>query len=56
MNGSYLIVMALPNDTSVMVGKRRAINFKKGSYAYVGSVLNGLDQRMSYLMTIILIR
>ena len=47
MNGTYLLVMTLPNDASVMVGKRGVINFKKGSYAYVGSALNGLDQRIN---------
>jgi Uri superfamily endonuclease len=47
MNGSYLIVMTLPNDTSVIVGKRGMINFRKGSYVYVGSALNGLEQRIN---------
>ena len=38
--------MTLPKDTSVMVGKLGVLHFKKGCYAYVGSALNGLDQRI----------
>jgi Uri superfamily endonuclease len=52
MNGTYLLIMALPKDTSVMVGKHGTLHFKKGCYAYVGSALNGLDQRIQrYLRT-----
>lgn len=46
MNGTYLFVMILLNDISLNVGKRGTIHFKKGAYAYVGSALNGLDQRI----------
>jgi Uri superfamily endonuclease len=46
MKGTYLLIMALPKDSSVMVGKHGIIHFQKGCYAYVGSALNGLDQRI----------
>jgi len=46
MKGTYLVVMTLPKDTSVMVGKHGILHFKKGCYAYVGSALNGLEQRI----------
>lgn len=46
MKGIYLLIMTLPKDTSVRVGKREVIHFKKGCHAYVGSALNGLDQRI----------
>jgi len=46
MKGSYLLIITLPKDTSIMVGKRRMLQFKKGCYAYVGSALNGLEQRI----------
>jgi Uri superfamily endonuclease len=46
MKGTYLLILTLPKDTSVMVGKRGLLHFKKGYYAYVGSALNGLDQRI----------
>jgi Uri superfamily endonuclease len=46
MKGTYLLIMTLPKDSSVMVGKHGIIHFQKGCYAYVGSALNGLDQRI----------
>ena len=46
MKGTYLLIMMPPEETSIKVGKLGAIHFKKGSYAYVGSALNGLDQRI----------
>ncbi|MCJ7698305.1 MAG: GIY-YIG nuclease family protein [Thermoplasmata archaeon] len=46
MKGTYLLLMTLPKDTSVMVGKQGLLHFKKGCYAYVGSALSGLDQRI----------
>jgi Uri superfamily endonuclease len=46
MKGSYLLVMELQNDTSVIVGKLGPIHFQKGCYVYVGSALNGLEQRI----------
>jgi len=46
MNGTYLLIITLPKDTTVMVGKQGLLHFKKGCYAYVGSALNGLDQRI----------
>jgi Uri superfamily endonuclease len=46
MKGTYLLIMKLPKKTSLMVGKLGVIQFKKGWYVYVGSALNGLDQRI----------
>jgi Uri superfamily endonuclease len=46
MKGTYLLVMELRDDTSIMVGKQGVVHFQKGYYAYVGSALNGLDQRI----------
>jgi Uri superfamily endonuclease len=46
MKGTYLLIMALPKDSSVMVGKHGIIHFKKGCYVYIGSALNGLEQRI----------
>jgi Uri superfamily endonuclease len=46
MKGAYLLVMTLPKDTSIMVGKQGVVHFQKGCYVYVGSALNGLDQRI----------
>ncbi len=46
MKGTYLLVMTLPDDTSLTVGRRGVIHFQKGCYAYVGSAFNGLEQRI----------
>jgi len=46
MKGTYLLLMILPKDTPIGVGKHGLLHFKKGCYAYVGSALNGLDQRI----------
>lgn len=46
MKGTYLLVMELYKDTSLMIGKHGVIHFQRGCYAYVGSALNGLDQRI----------
>ena len=46
MNGTYLLVMKLEKDALIAVGRRGVIGFKKGYYVYVGSALQGLDQRI----------
>ena len=46
MKGTYLLIMTLQKDMSIMVGKHGIVHLKKGCYAYVGSALNGLDQRI----------
>jgi len=48
MKGTYLLVLKLSNDISVMVGKRGVLDFKKGFYVYVGSALQGFDQRIRW--------
>jgi Uri superfamily endonuclease len=46
MKGTYLLFMKLHKDTSILVGKHGILHFKKGCYVYVGSALNGLEQRI----------
>jgi len=46
MRGSYLLLVELKNTEIIPVGKLGKIDFKKGFYIYVGSALNGLDQRI----------
>jgi len=46
MKGTYLLVMELTHDTSILIGKQGMIDFQKGYYTYVGSALNGLEQRI----------
>jgi Uri superfamily endonuclease len=46
MKGSYLLLLKLNKDTIIQVGKKREIFFSQGYYVYVGSALNGLEQRI----------
>ncbi len=46
MNGSYILLIELDEDNTIQVGKLGKIFFKKGFYLYVGSALNGLEQRI----------
>lgn len=46
MKGAYLLIVELPSDITLRVGKKEVVPFKKGSYGYVGSALNGLEQRI----------
>lgn len=46
MKGTYLLVLKLKKDISIIVGKLGFLHFQKGYYVYVGSALNGLEQRI----------
>lgn len=47
MEGSYALVIHLKNDRKITIGKLGSIAFKKGYYVYIGSALNGLEQRIA---------
>jgi len=47
MKGSYLLLMELSKDRKISVGKLGEIEFKKGIYVYVGSALNGIENRLN---------
>ncbi|MGB2843143.1 MAG: GIY-YIG nuclease family protein [Halobacteriota archaeon] len=46
MKGSYVLIIENHADAEVEIGKIGRIEFKKGFYAYVGSALSGLEQRI----------
>ena len=46
MKGSYLLIIELKDDKKIKIGKLGNIFFKKGYYIYVGSALNGIEQRV----------
>ncbi len=46
MRGSYILIVELKNDMIISIGKKGEKCFNKGYYIYVGSALNGLDQRI----------
>lgn len=48
MKGSYILVLNLENDKTILIGKKeQKMFFKKGFYIYIGSAMNGLEQRIS---------
>ena len=46
MRGSYILLIELKNNEIISIGKSRKAEFNRGYYAYVGSALNGLEQRI----------
>ncbi len=46
MKGTYVLIFENHADIEVEIGKMGCIAFKKGFYAYVGSALSGLEQRI----------
>lgn len=46
MKGSYLLLVELKENNVLRIGKLNKILFNKGFYVYVGSALNGLEQRI----------
>ena len=51
MKGVYVLVITVSKDIEVEVGALGKIDFKKGSYAYVGSAQKGLENRVSRHLT-----
>jgi len=43
--GSYILILDMP-ETRIKVGALGLLDFKEGTYCYVGSAMNGLDQRI----------
>jgi len=46
MKGTYVLIMENSEDREIEIGKLGPIAFRKGFYAYVGSALSGLSQRI----------
>ena len=45
--GAYVLLIELPTEETVIVGRLGQIHFRQGHYAYVGSALGGLRQRLA---------
>jgi len=45
--GCYLLLLDLPRDRRIQVGRLGRIAFKKGTYVYVGSAQRGLAARIA---------
>ena len=46
MKGSYILIVEIKNDSIILIGKKGEKQFNKGYYIYVGSALNGVNQRI----------
>jgi len=46
VKGVYVLIISLRKDVNVKVGALGKINFKKGTYAYVGSAQMNLQKRV----------
>ncbi|MCE5250179.1 GIY-YIG nuclease family protein [bacterium] len=46
MKGSYILLIAVPEKTSLRTGCLGIVEFNPGYYAYVGSALNSLEKRI----------
>jgi len=47
ISGSYLLILENHEDINIKIGQLGKISFKKGYYVYIGSAMNGLDQRLN---------
>lgn len=47
MNGVYFLVINISKDSKVKIGALASILFEKGNYVYVGSAMNGLENRIA---------
>lgn len=45
--GVYHLLIHLPQDTTIQVGKLGSFSFPAGYYIYTGSALNGLESRIA---------
>jgi Uri superfamily endonuclease len=44
--GTYILLLHLPRDTTVQIGRLGSHRFETGYYAYAGSALSGLEARI----------
>ena len=48
MKGSYILLIELPEEQQISVGKLGSCTFRRGFYAYAGSAMNGLESRIAH--------
>lgn len=46
--GIYILLINLPEEETITIGKLRNRHFHQGHYAYVGSAMNGLKARLDH--------
>lgn len=47
MKGCYCLIIYVKKYTKIKIGKLNIIEFKKGTYVYIGSALNSLQSRLN---------
>ena len=45
--GSYVLLIELPEEQTIVIGSLKAVHFHRGYYAYVGSAMSGFKSRLS---------
>ncbi|MBI4180850.1 MAG: GIY-YIG nuclease family protein [Chloroflexi bacterium] len=45
--GSYVLIIKLPIEQTITIGKYKTIRFPAGDYAYVGSAMGGFQARLN---------
>lgn len=46
MKGTYVLLIKVPREIELKIGRLGEIRFKKGAYAYVGSALKNMKSRI----------
>jgi len=48
VKGSYVLLIALPEEQTITIGSLKTVYFSGGYYAYVGSAMGGIKSRLSH--------
>ncbi len=48
MKGSYILLIKLPEEETITIGRLPSWHFHRGCYAYVGSAMGGLKTRLKH--------
>jgi Uri superfamily endonuclease len=46
MKGAYCLVLAFPRSMTIEIGSLGKLTFEKGFYIYIGSAMNGIENRV----------
>lgn len=46
MKGSYILLLKVDKNVNLKIGSLGTVKFRKGVYAYVGSAMNGIENRL----------
>ena len=48
MKGSYILLIKLPEEQTIIIGSLQTRHFPRGYYAYVGSAMSGFKSRLRH--------